>query len=124
MTPITLPDAEAVTIAVLNDALAVPVSQTIPNPRPASFVVAFRTGGVVTEMVVDQAQMTIEAWSASAVEASTLAQSARTAIHAAVGTMVSDTFVAATEEFSGPAFLPDPESTQSRYTFSVLIALR
>lgn len=118
-------DATALVIGHLNDALTSPVSRTVPNPRPASFVTVLRTGGAVDPLpLTEGAQLTIEAWSTSAPNAYLLASDARLALHQMAGTVVDGVAVYRVEEAAGPQDLPDPESTQARYTFTVIVHLR
>ena len=121
----TFRDATLAIVTILDAALAEPVGSRVPNPRPTAFVRVERTGGVRRSMVVDEATVTIEAWAASAEAAQDLAQSARSAVHEAVGAVLAGfgTVYAATE-LSGPGYSPDPDSGHDRYVFSISVALR
>lgn len=118
------PDAEAAVISHLASALTVPVSQSVQNPRPASFVTVRRTGGFRSDVVVDAAQLTVEAWAASPADAHDLCQLARGHCHAMVGTVVAGVAVSAVAEFAGPGYLPDPESRQPRYSMTLSMTCR
>ena len=117
-------DAELAVISYLADQMTATVSQKTPNPRPGVFVTVRRTGGPRREMVVDAAQLTIEAWAQSSHEASNLAQEARSHVHAMRGADLGGPIVCRVEELSGPAYLPDPTSDQDRYTFTVVAHIR
>jgi hypothetical protein len=84
----------------------------------------FRTGGPRLNLVVDSAQVTVEAWAADDVAAHDLAQAARAVIGGMEGTSVGGTLVYHVDEFSGPGNLPDPESNQSRYTWTMSVNTR
>lgn len=130
MERILFPDAVAAVISALNAQLpdlgftGVPVRTKVPNPRPARFITVFRTGGPRLNIVVDSAQVTVEAWAADGGSAHDLAQAARAIINSLEGTSVSGTLMYGINEFSGPADLPDPESGQSRYTWSTSVNTR
>lgn len=122
---VIFPDAAAAVIAHLDDVLDVPVSRTVPNPRPASFVTVLRTGGAAADAaVVDGAQLTFEAWASDHPSAHDLAQLVRAHVRAMAGQVIDGTAVYRVEEFSGPQDLPDPESTQPRWTFTALVHVR
>ena len=101
-----------------------PVRSRVPNPRPARFVLVFRTGGPSVNVVTDAAQLTIEAWAATDYDAHDLAQAARAILSGIEGTVSGGVTVYGIDEFSGPANLPDPESDQSRYTWSTVVNVR
>lgn len=101
-----------------------PVTMRVPNPRPGAFVTIQRVGGVRRNLVVDEATLTVEAWGSTEPAAHDLAQLARAAVHAAVGQVTSAGTIYRTGEFAGPASLPDPDSDQPRYTFTVTVAAR
>jgi hypothetical protein len=119
--PVTFPDVEAVLVGHLADALDVPVSTMIPNPRPSRFVRLLRTGGPATSVVIDQAQITVEAWGDSPVDAALLAAEARAALNAMTGRVPGVQRVA---ELAGPANLPDEHSSQARYSWSLIVNVR
>lgn len=102
----------------------VPVGTKVPNPRPPSFVLVRRTGGVRRNVVVDEAQITVEAWAATEEAAHDLSQLARGLVHRLAGTYVDGVTVYRVAEFAGPALLPDPLSDQPRYSFTMLVGLR
>ena len=63
---------EAKLIEYLNDELDVPVSTDVPKKRPESFVTIERTGGALTDVVIDHADVAIQAWAPSRLEAAEL----------------------------------------------------
>lgn len=130
MQRILFPDAVAAVIGALNDQLddlgfsGVPVRSRIPNPRPSRFVRVYRTGGPLANIVTDSAQITVEAWAASDVDAHDLAQAARAIVNSLEATVTGGVTVYGVNEFSGPGYLPDPESEQPRYTWSASVNVR
>lgn len=127
---ILFPDAEAAVIAELSarleaDGDAARVVGTTPNPRPSRFVRIIRTGGPASSFLVDNAQITLEAWDDDEDAAILLAQKCRAWIWAAerAGELNGIPFYAL-QEFGGPARLPDPDTGQYRYTLTVAIELR
>lgn len=120
------PDAVAAVIGHLDAALDVPVSHSVPSPRPASFATVQRTGGTAaTHRITEDAQITVEAWAATHPAASDLAQLARYHIQTMQDTTTaSGVRVYRIRDLTGPADLPDPESEQPRHTFTVLIQIR
>jgi hypothetical protein len=127
---IVFPDAVSTVIGALNAQLDdlgyanVPVRSKVPNPRPTRFVRVLRTGGPRVNIVTDSAQITVEAWAASDHDAHDLAQAARAVLNSLEGTVTSGATVYGINEFSGPAYLPDPESEQPRYTWSASVNVR
>jgi hypothetical protein len=84
-----------------------------------------RTGGPASEWVVTEwAQVTLEAWGSSQKQASDLAATVRAIVRAMPGQTLSGIAVYKIDEFSGPANLPDPESNQARYTWTVSMHVR
>lgn len=120
-------DATAAVVALLGTALApVPVSARVPADRPDEFVTAYRTGGAARNVVVDDATMIVEGWSFQAERAQDLAQRARAAVHAARGDRVGPQLLLVCDvgELAGPALLPDPLSSQTRYTLTLQVSFR
>lgn len=129
MDPVAFPDIEAALVAWLPSALLPyginqPVSTRIPNPRPDRFVRIHRTGGPQTSVVTDGAQVTVECWDISDVQAAATSRVLRAVLTSArniatpTGALIYDV-----NEFSGPGLLPDP-SGQPRYTWTVQIVTR
>lgn len=119
-----LPDVEAIVVAFLNGVVVPPVSTRVPNPRPAAFVRAWRTGGAATSRVLERAQITVQAWgsnSADTVAASDLAQACRTALFNEYTGMP---LVRGVEEIAGLYSDPDPATGIARYTFTVTLMVR
>jgi hypothetical protein len=121
---IVFPDATAVVIGILADQLTAPVYGAVPPTRPAAFVVVRRVGGPERNLVVDEPMLTIEAWADAAPAAMALAELARAHVKAAQGTVADGIPVYRVRDVAGPAFLPDPESTQPRVTQTVMVQLR
>jgi len=121
---VLFPDATAVLCSWLSDHLAVPVGARVPNPRPASFVVVKRFGGVRASRVSDRPMLGVECWAENDAAAQDLAQLARAHLYDMGGNTIDGTPVYRTTEVAGPAALPDPDSLQSRYTLTVSVHLR
>jgi hypothetical protein len=126
---ILFPDATAVVIDLLAAAFderdeTAPVEPRVPNPRPDRFVVVRRTGGTSRAVVIDDPQITVEAWGTDDADAHDLAQLCRGLLHAAEGTVVDTVAVYRVAEVSGPGNLPDPESNHARYSQTFLAAMR
>lgn len=128
MEAITFPDAEAVTVAYLNEALTAcgdtaKAATMIPNPRPDRLVKVTRTGGVRASVGHELAQVTIECWDVNGPAAADLARLVRghiSALH-----VVDDDIVAAfAREIGGPVFLPDPQTNLPRYRMTVQLVLK
>lgn len=130
MERILFPDAAAAAMGALNTQLpalgftSIPVRSHVPNPRPARFVLVFRTGGPRANLVTDGAQLTIEAWAATEADAHDLAQAARAIINSLQATITGGVTVYGVTELGGPANLPDPVSEQSRFTWSTIVNVR
>lgn len=119
------PDTTAAVITALRPGVAVPCVSKVPHPRPPTFVTVQRTGGVSRTRVSDSAQLTFECWDATDEAAQDLAQHVRQLAHElADGTARAGVVIYRVDEFAGPAYLPDPESYQSRYTFTLLVHAR
>lgn len=103
---------------------AVPVSVTVPNPRPDEFVTVRRTGGPRRDLVTDAPILAVECWAELPSEALSLAQLARGLINEIPGSIIGGLTVYRVVEAAGPALLPDPESNQARYTFTVQLDVR
>jgi hypothetical protein len=100
---------------------ATPVYSRVPNPRPATFVRVIRTGGPRRNLVVDDAQITVEAWAATDEAAHDLAQLCRAILLASPG---DSDLIRDVGEVGGPGLQPDPDSNTPRYVFTHLVALR
>ena len=123
MTPV-LSDVETMVATFLNSKVGPPVATRVMNPRPASFVRAWRTGGAASSRVLEQAQITVQAWGSSSndtVTASDLAQECRTALFNEYTGMP---LVRGVEEVSGLYSDPDPTTGIARYTFTVSLTVR
>lgn len=118
-----LPDAELLVTGYLRPLVGgVPVSTKIPNPRPATFVRAWRTGGTAPNRVVDYAQITVECWG---VDKPTAAQLARQA-HALLLDAASVGGIPLCRRVEGGSLYydPDPATSAERYTFTAFLTLR
>lgn len=116
-----LPDVEAMVVFFLTTKLGVKVGTRVPNPRPDTFVRAWRSGGAAVNRVLDEAQITVSVWGPSTTAASELAQRVR---HALLSDNEGMTLVRGVEETGGLYFDPDPSTGTARYTFTVSLLVR
>lgn len=121
---VLFPDTAAAAAAYLDSVLSVAVVTHVPNPRPDEFVTLRRTGGPRETLVSDGAQITVESWGPDDETAHDNAQTARAYLHAAAGTVIEGVQFYRVDELAGPVNLPDPESAQSRFTFTVIVGAR
>jgi hypothetical protein len=126
----TFPDAEAVAGKGIRDAsttLESRVYSSVPKTLPAyPFAVVQRLGGVPAERhALDMAVIQVDVWGANKSQARTAAEEARRALHGLEGTSVSTptAVVTAAEDATGLFWLPDPDTSRDRYTFSVNLYL-
>lgn len=124
--PILYPDAAAMLCTAFAASLSVPTGTTVPTDRTDSstFLLVRRVGGPNRDIVVDDASLAIEAWAPTEAAAHDLLQQARAELHALTGTVVDGVAVYRVQEFAGPASLPDPLSSQPRYTMTVSVSVR
>lgn len=126
---VLFPDAAALLIGYLRDQLtdrgdSTAVGQKTPNPRPDQFVTIHRVGGPRRSVVADAPLLAVECWATNDPDAHDLAQLARALLHTARGRSIDGVAVYRIAEAAGPVNLPDPLSQQSRYTFTLEVALR
>lgn len=114
-------DADAMVVAFLRERLGVQVGTKIPNPRPARFVRAWRSGGAARNRALDRPHITVTAWGRTEVDAADLAAAAR---HHLMNNHVGMPLVRGVEEAGGLYYDPDPVSGVDRYTFTVALAVR
>lgn len=121
---VVYPDACEVVCPYLAYELGVHVGTRVPTSRPSTFVVVRRLGGPRLNLVADNAMLGVECWADSEQEAQDLAQLSRGLIHALRGTSQDGVAVYRITEVAGPQELPDPDSDQCRYVFTLQIAMR
>jgi hypothetical protein len=126
----TFPDAEAVAgkgIRSASTTLSSRVYSSVPKTLPAyPFAVVQRLGGVPAERhALDMAVIQVDVWGANKSQARTAAEEARRALHGLEGTVVTEpsAVVTGTEDATGLFWLPDPDTSRDRYTFSVNLYL-
>ena|SRR5881394_1522876 len=109
----------------LRPLLGVTTVAKIPTPRPTTFVTVQRVGGVNRNRVVDSANLDIQCWAGADYIAHDLAQTAWAYLRALDGGGYMDgVFCYRCDTIGGPAYLPDPDSTQPRYVMAVELSLR
>lgn len=130
MTPIIIPpDAVEVAIIYLKERLPAlgiqaEVHHRIPDRRPAKFVTVRLTGGTEIHRGADLPQLTVDAWAKSPQDAHDLAQAARGIIRSMEGRTIAGTACYRTALFGGLADLPDPDSAQPRFRFTISVGMR
>jgi hypothetical protein len=126
---IVFPDVEATLIDHFNTRLAnagdaARAFDAVPTQRPDRFLRVMRVGGTVRNLVIDQATVVVEAWDVTNAKASDLCLLVRAWLFALKGQTVGTVQVKDVSELGGPARLPDPQSTQPRYTFTASVQTR
>lgn len=117
---ILFPDAEALVCNALRQPLIgdMKIGIRVPNPRPDEFIRVMRTGGPRETLVSEAVQVTVEAWAVTEFRASQILGQCRAILNA------SDKTLYGARELSGPINLPDPVSSQIRYTMSFQLRVR
>jgi hypothetical protein len=126
---IHFPDVEQRAVAAVNELLPamglaeldfeVRAATTVPNPRPRTFVRIMRAGGVAETVVSENALLTLEGWDDDD------EGRAVWAINRARGILkAQDEDLFGYSEVGGLANLPDPTTSQIRYTMMVGIRAR
>lgn len=100
------------------------VATLVPSARPSEFVIVARTGGPRRDVVVDDAQITVDSWAATDADAHDLSQMCRALMFALAGRVVDGTKIYVLSEFAGPALLADIVSDQPRYRASYQVPAR
>ena len=119
------PDVESVVRSYLQTSLgATPkVVTNVPKTRPASFVRIIAAGGRGRRsLVLSDHNMIFEAWAASETAAATLAY--RLEAYMLGANQVASSGIYHTSSFGSPVNLPDPDSGQHRYTFTLQVTTR
>lgn len=91
---------------------------TPPRDITGPYYVVSRVGGIMSNLVTDEALLAVGAYADDPVVASDMANRAREALVAARATMVGGAWVRWWTEAAGPASFPDPTSKLFRYQFS------
>lgn len=95
-----------------------------PGPHPGRHVLVRRLGGTWQPPVIDNVTVGLEAWAPTAAQAHDLIQEARALVHSLEGGLLNGTAIYRVEEFAGPAWFPDPDSEEPRYTITLNIRHR
>ncbi|SDF99349.1 hypothetical protein SAMN04487781_3225 [Cellulosimicrobium cellulans] len=114
-------DAVAVVVDYLRDATGKDVGTRVPNPRTSEFVRVHRTGGAVSQRVIDNAQLTVTAWAADEGAAHDLAAAARDALLDGARRSTAGVHRVRVESFY---YDPDPSTGSHRYTLLVFLTVR
>lgn len=94
------------------------VGTKVPNPRPASFVRAWVTGGSAVNRVLERVQITVDVWAASTTAASTMIGDIR---HGFLNDYTDMPLVRGVEEITRPYFNPDGDIDRYRFTVALMI---
>lgn len=120
---IIFPDVEALVVQVINAAMAdlgrsTRASTRAPSPRPADWVRVERFGGPRESIISENAQIIIEFWSGNETDAAYGLALARAVLNS------QDSQLFGVTEISGPSELPDPDTSQIRYTQNFGVRVR
>lgn len=128
---VDFPDPDAVLCAYLTAQnltgtyAGVKASTKVPATRPARFIRAYSVGGFERNMVTAVTRFVVEGWGSTESAAQGLcARSLAQIVTAARAGVMGSTTVTSVNVVSRPQNLPDPDSTQSRYTATVEVAMR
>lgn len=120
---IIFPDVEQLCIDALDagfEALGDPArwSTSVPDPRPAEFGRILRTGGPQETLISENATIVVEGWAATESRALAIANFGRAVLLAQDGTLFGATVP------GGLGNLPDPTTSQIRYTLTMGVRVR
>lgn len=127
MTSVVLPDVEALLIALLAaEGVADPISTDVPSPRPAAWLQVQRIGGPITNLVSEAPQISLSGWADAGDTVAALEQlnAARGVLQALALGLISHPVLFGAREYGGPVNMPDPTSTQARFTCNWVIRAR
>lgn len=120
---VIFPDVEALAVAALNAVFStrMPTVQwftRIPKDRPEKFGRVLRTGGPKESLISENATVVLEGYAATEGVAIDILNLGRAVVFALDGQLFGAT------EIAGPANLPDPQTSQIRYTATLGIRAR
>lgn len=126
MEPILFPDTASLVLNAIGDEMGVDKYDTPPTDRDGTqtFLLVRRVGGPSRDVVIDDATLALEGWAPTRDEAHDLLQEARAHLHALVGTQLDGVPIYRVDEFAGPAWLPDPDSSHPRWTLTAVVSAR
>lgn len=108
-------------IDYLGAALGVPVVGQTPNPRPGTWVLVERAGGVTGGVNTDFPMMTAEAWAPTKGDASDLSHHVWRLLTRDLPPLVGGVRILRRVEVSGPSYQPAQSSGSYRYRCTVQI---
>lgn len=114
-------DVEALAIQAINSDSrrgSTKWSTQVPNPRPNEFGRLMRFGGAQSTMVAENAELILEGWAQTETRALQIVNFGRAILATQDGALFGF------QEISGPNNLPDPTTSQIRYTCNVSIRAR
>ena len=116
------PDIEDLLSTHLAADVGVPAGTRAASTAP--FLRVLRTGGPPTTRVSDSPQVTVEAYHSRESGALNLLERARLSLMELPGTALDGFRVKSVELIGGPVNLPDPSTTNYRYTFTAVVHIR
>ena len=120
-------DLPGILIVWLRPQLSAPakIGAKLPEPR-GTFVLIREVGGTWVWPFVDDVTLTVEVWAPTHALAHDLIQDVRARLWSLrrPGTVVAGVPIYHVEEFARPAWLPDPESDEPRYTMTLSVRHR
>lgn len=119
---LAFPDIEDLLSTHLGSALAVPAGTKPASVAP--FLRVLRTGGPPATRVSDSPQVTVEAWHPRESGAIRLLEDARQVMSNLPGTALDGFRIKSVEIIGGPVNLPDPSTSNYRYTLTAVVQIR
>lgn len=119
---LAFPDIEDLLATFLTATLAVPTGTKPASTAP--FLRVLRTGGPPATRVSDSPQVTVEAYHKLESGAAALLERARRAVSDLPGTALDGFRIKSVDVIGGPVNLPDPSTSNYRYTLTAVIQVR
>lgn len=122
MKSFTFPDIEDLLTVHFAADLSIPAGTKPASVAP--FLRVLRTGGPPTTRVSDSPQVTVEAYHSRESGASSLLERARLSLMELPGTALDGFRIKSVDIIGGPVNLPDPSTSNYRYTFTAVVQVR
>lgn len=119
---LTFPDIEDLLSGHLTTDLSVPAGTKPASVAP--FLRVLRTGGPPTTRVSDSPQVTVEAYHSRESGALNLLERARLSLMELPGSALDGFRIKSVDLIGGPVNLPDPSTSNYRYTFTAVVQVR
>jgi hypothetical protein len=129
---VVFPDVTALAIDVISAELderelTADVASRVPGDRTLGsgpLIVVRSTGGETYDTIFHTAQISVEAWDDDEAQAHDLCQLAVAILRSVAATVVAGTALYKVDITGGPAYSPDPQSEQPRYTVAAALTVR